>query len=356
MSLIVLTNERSADSLIDWAVGVRSHVEIVPVSVWPKSNHFRWKDPKFTRLEHVLWSKRASRALSLLSRKNSVAWAHHVTFATEVLAPPFRRRHRFPRVWGPIGAGGNRRVFSVSPCSRRAKLEMVAQFLRDVVSGVLFAWNRRNSDLILAQNSQLKPGPRTQLEVFPNVIVPPHDFIRGPEAARAQTILVVGHYIPRKRPELALDVLLDPRLADWSLHFVGPGGTSGYVEVASAAAELGLNARVTHHGLLGRYEVLELMSKSAVLFHPSAREGASGVVGEAASVGLPVVCFDSTGASSVLLDGDSAGVLVPPRRGSMRSDLATAILQAAELPSEPTDWSAERIQTLIEGIARRVKS
>lgn len=187
----------------------------------------------------------------------------------------------------------------------------------------------------------------TRCRRFPNVVVDlPTD-----RPVRAEhdgiVILVVGHLITRKRQELAIEALASNLLRHAHLHIVGFDSTSHGAYLHRRAAVLGVQDRMTFHGSLDRTAVLDMMVQSDVLMHPSGREGASGVVGEAASCGLPVVCFERTGASSVLQDSGTSGVVLPADPATTRDMLAEAIVRASAMPrTSTTQWTKQRLVDL----------
>ena len=238
------------------------------------------------------------------------------------------------------------------------------QLVRDRVVRVPARLIARRVDLILAQNDSLilhlGTAGNKKLRVFPNVVVP-SDLLQnssceiddrlcvGMEEGAPQ-ILAVGHFIPLKRFAVAIRALTHPSLRNARLHLVGSAinGRPNYLK--TYAESMGVADRVTFHGTMKRTDVLRLMGSANVLFHPSGREGASGVVGEATSVGLPVVCFAGTGAASVLQESGSSGVVVNAANCDKDGDtIAAALLDAAALPHVRCAlWSEERLSRLSE--------
>ena len=91
-----------------------------------------------------------------------------------------------------------------------------------------------------------------------------------------------------------------------NMHVVGAGISGGG---AAPCTEVRRSFRCGRPGRLPRLvgpgaRRRRCAGRTSVLIHPSAREGASSIVGEATAAGLPVVCFAGTGAASVL---DTAG-------------------------------------------------
>lgn len=361
-TVVLVTMRRSAQACAGRVPAeLEQHLEIVTVEIPLAPRFFRWHYPRFTRIEHELWVRLATRHLRDIEQQYSVVYAHHVTFASEILSTPITRMspNTF-KVWGPVGAGGVAEVFAISPTSPASQRQWILQKARDRVASIPATRVAQKCDLVLAQNGAMEASVAqsdTRCRRFPNVVVDlPTD-----RPVRAEhdgiMILVVGHLITRKRQELAIEALASPMLQHAHLHIVGFDSTSHGAYLHHRAQFLGVQDRVTFHGSLDRAAVLDMMVQSDVLMHPSGREGASGVVGEAASCGLPVVCFERTGASSVLDDSGTSGVVLPADSATTRNMLADAVVRASTMPRISTmQWTKQRFvdlagQLYAEGLA-----
>lgn len=338
-----------------------SNITIIGIDMPPG---FKWLlRPQVTRLEYLLWNWLGKNRIRELSRRFDFILAHHVTFATEMFPTPITACGvETYKVWGPIGSAGDPRVYRVRPVTHLARREELLQRLRDAIVKVPMSVVGRKIDHVLAQNRRvseafMKKG--ISVEVFPNVIIKRelqeaidavsdrvlpldvHDY------SRPLRILSVGHLVARKRFELGIKALTSESLANSSLHLLGRP-LPGHPDILPGIAkDLGVSERVHFLGKLPRSEVLRCMADYDVLFHPSGREGASGVVGEATAMGMPVVCFDGTGASSVLDDANVAGVKLTADAQLSADDLADAIRRGAAITrSRSTEWSEARFEAL----------
>jgi glycosyltransferase involved in cell wall biosynthesis len=173
--------------------------------------------------------------------------------------------------------------------------------------------------------------------VLPMIVslVAARDIAAGPAVADwAGTIelLTVGRLEPEKNPLLLIEALalLDAEQPGrFRLTWAGDG------RLADAAAELTAELRMTHlidlRGFVPLGEELHRLYRSAHAFvHVSLTEGVPQVLIEALAAGLPVVATDVGGVRS-LLDGGSAGLLVPPEDPAALVDAITKITQDAAL-------------------------
>jgi glycosyltransferase involved in cell wall biosynthesis len=92
---------------------------------------------------------------------------------------------------------------------------------------------------------------------------------------------------------LLLRALVDSEFSNVQLDVLGHGPEA--TRWKSLAATLGLESRVSWHGMLPREEAMRIMQNSHVLFHTSVKEGTPHVVLEALTMGLPVVCHNACG-------------------------------------------------------------
>ena len=113
-------------------------------------------------------------------------------------------------------------------------------------------------------------------------------------------------------------------LPEWTLIICGKGPEQARLE--RLARRLRVADRVVFAGWVPRPEVSRLMVEEADVFlFPSLHEGSSWVLHEARAAGLPVVCLDGCGSSSI------ATVLAPVRwPGATARGLADAVREARE--------------------------
>jgi glycosyltransferase involved in cell wall biosynthesis len=318
------------------------------------------KDPRLTRIEYVVWWLLARNVMKKLEIERNVVLAHHVTFATEVFPTPITAfSSKVLKVWGPIGSAGDPNVYRVKPITRGIRKEAATQVVRDAIASFPASFFGRRVDLVIAQNSAVadtfeRKGIRTR--VFPNVVLKPElrDAIRDARASRDSSregtdhglrILCVGHLVPRKRFDLSISVLSVPALSEAHVEILGKPLEGVSDTLPDLARALGVSDRVTFSGKLPRDQVLAAMANADVLFHPSGREGASGVIGEATAVGIPIVCFAETGASSVLIESGSSGIAIGASPHLSIVEIANALVTAATMPRISASlWTEDRFQ------------
>ena len=186
---------------------------------------------------------------------------------------------------------------------------------------------------------------KTSLTIEPNV------FLDVPTIATrkydAKLVSIVGQLTDGKRPWLAIQALKRNELKSFRLQVIGDGPLRSPLE--NYVNDHGLHARVTFLGTLTHEDTLRAIAKSSVLVHPSIREGAAWVVGEAASVGVPAVVYENVGAATTVRFSDNGGV-VCSAEGDLVEALARGVLEASVAPRPmPSDrWSADRLPSLLD--------
>lgn len=132
-------------------------------------------------------------------------------------------------------------------------------------------------------------------------------------------ILFIGQLILRKRVDLLLDALGQIECSNLQVSIIGSGNEGDRLE--RQAARRKLENKVVFLGPRSNKEVRNLLAKVDLFVLPSHWDGWGAVVNEALMAGVPVICSDWCGASSLIRPGWNGDVF---RSGSVH-DLATAL-------------------------------
>lgn len=353
LDVVVVMNERSRVATAD---ALRSHGADTSRLELVSPAEPRWSrilgHHRLTRLEHVAWGLRTPAAVRKTVDVDRIVLARHVTFASELLPAPITwLTDRSFTVWGPVGSTGRADAYLYAPRPRDWLLRYLVQRLRDRLSAIAARWTGRRVGLSLVTSAALAEQLRTagaSARVFPNTR--PISVDAPDERAARETghsgieILSVGNLVPLKRIELTVAALATTELADARLRVAGKPAPGRENHLADLARRLGVADRVEFLGQVPREDVIREMHRADVLVHLSAREGGSGVVGEATSVGLPVVVFAGTGAAAVLEYAGAPGVMVPRTRTRSTGSIAEAIVEAAAQLRRRSDvWTTDRL-------------
>ena len=120
-------------------------------------------------------------------------------------------------------------------------------------------------------------------------------------------VVVVGSLVDRKRVDLALRCVADPRFAGLRVLVLGVGPERGWLE--ALAGELGLGERAVFLG--ARSNPYPYMARARALLLTSSSEGLPRVVIESLICGTPVVSTDCPTGPAEIMVGELAKFLVP---------------------------------------------
>ena len=246
------------------------------------------------------WQELARSRMEELSERVHFDLVHHITFASD-WAKAGVAGSDVPFVWGPIGGGVNAPTRLVGTLGVAG---VVNEISRTVGRALMRRrrWYRaawRSAAVVLVQNNETASLAHDEAEVMilPNSTAlltdPPVS-----QGRRNREILVVGRLIPWKGGSLALRAFHLLSHGDISLHFLGVGPDKHRLQ--KEAVRLQLAERVHFEGGLPREVVLERISRAAALLHPGLHDESPVAVGEALSLGTPVVCLDHGGPPELL--------------------------------------------------------
>lgn len=123
-------------------------------------------------------------------------------------------------------------------------------------------------------------------------------------------ILTAGRFIPSKNFELLIDIFLKVQFADWKLVILGddvPGYSIKNKLKRKIKDKNGTN-KVCLEGNVKN--INEYYLKSKIFAFTSSSEGFPNVIGEAMSMGLPIVAFDCVAGPSDLITDNETGFLI----------------------------------------------
>lgn len=330
--LFVILDRRDFDDVQRTLLPV-DQVHLRPVDV-PKIVGNRTGDRR-TRGSYEAWALPARRELRSVCESVEVGNVHQVTFATASLSPVVIAGQGANTIWGPL---------MVPPLSGGAAQRSL---LRVIQARSLHYLRRVNT--VVATNGYTadfleRAGIATVIE--PNIIVEPRDFAVEFED---DLVVVAGLLIGRKRPWLAIQMLRDTRLRELRLEFVGDGPLKS--DLQQLAAELGVAHRVRFRGQIPREDVLRRIAAARALAHPSQREGAAWVVGEAAAMGTRPVVFAGSGCESTA--SMVGGVVCASGEGAAETlvhSLATGVRAAMDLgrPAPSARFASSRLSACLE--------
>lgn len=308
--------------------GTRITLRPVPVPTlrirgrhWPGRRHCRF----------ILWQ---CRILTARRRDTKLQYdlAHLVTYAANWFPPIALLRLCRNRYWGPVGGAGVVPIRCWRYLSPRQCFVEISRAIAAPWRVVSVALSRSFVTRVAAQNTDEAVlfhrffGSRAR--VRNNIVLPDwHDASSADDAMSTPRRLVwAGRLVTWKGLGLVIHAMAHPALHAWRLSIVGDGPDR--VWASRLVERLSLGKRIEFLGVLSREETLSAMSSASVLCHPSFREAAGWVVGEALALGIPVVCLDTGGPGDII--GEN-GIAMPVRTADLPAAIATSVRSAADV-------------------------
>jgi glycosyltransferase involved in cell wall biosynthesis len=289
---------------------------------------------------YLLWQWGAYRAARELHRQEQFDLVQHLTFGV-FRHPSFMGRLGIPFIFGPVG-GGERVPF-------RLRMDYgvkgyVVDAARDLAN-VVARWNPWLHETLGAAHVILAKTPHTGMALprqYHHKVRHALEIGVSATAASPQPVphdggikfLFVGRFLYWKGMQYGLRALarLLYDVPNARLTMVG-GGPEG-PRWRRLCETLGIAHAVEWNGWMQQSELASVYRSHDVLLFPSLHDSSGGVVLDAMSHGLPVVCFD-LGGPGVLVTGNS-GIAVTTA-GRDRQQLVAALSEAMKVLAEQPD-------------------
>ena len=278
--------------------------------------------------------------------------AHHITFAVDWMPAGIAWVPDLPFVWGPVGGstGIPWRLFRLRWLGLRgATAEAGREVLTRAMRRTFGDTTARRAAIVVCQNDDVARRFRFTSEhiVEPNVALSLPAVAHTPAAPRDASAprhaVFVGRLIPLKGLRLAVAAMGRPESAGWVLDVYGEGTEAQ--PARRLARELGIEDRVRFHGQTSREGVLRAVAEADAMLFPSMHDAAPWSVGEAVTLGCPVIYLDR-GGPPVITRGLQTAVGIPADgRAVERIAAALSACTARDVPSDR--WNANRLPALL---------
>jgi glycosyltransferase involved in cell wall biosynthesis len=312
------------------------------VPSWPLKQAL---EPKWERTYNLLWQAVAVGVARDLHAREGFDAIHHLTWGG-VRAPTFLGLLGVPLIVGPLGGGEtspwllrdglhfkaklteairdlSNRTITLNPLVRRGLLDASVIFVKtpDTRRVLTQAMQKKTVEFIELglQERQPPKGDR------------PHGPLR---------LLFAGRLLYWKGAHIAIRALAElvRRLPDARLTIVGKGKEEGRLK--AAAAGYGLSNNIEFVPWLPQQQLFALYRSHDLFIFPSLHDSSGGVVLEALSFGLPVVCLDLGGPKQIV-SSDSGVVVGTAGRNTAQvaGALADELFRVFESPSRLSQLS-----------------
>ncbi len=318
------------------------------------------RGPGGVQIYYALWQAKVLRRARRLQELHPFDVAHHVTFALDWL-PAATAFVGIPHIWGPVGGATVTPLCLYSTLTSRSK---AAEAARTVAGAIGRATGGRataqRSSLVVANNTDVAQrfGPMARTVVEPHIALSP-DLTTHRQRHRARPrvgshrrAIVMCRLVAWKGVHLAVEALTRPEAAGWTLDIYGDGPERARLEVM--VERLGLGERVALLGEVHREEALAQLVDADAFLQPTMHDSASWAVGEAVTLGCPVICLALGGPADLVHPGE--GVVINPC-GDVVGEIAAGLGSIegrhrgsdryldTRLPGLLTSWYTEAVRT-----------
>jgi glycosyltransferase involved in cell wall biosynthesis len=305
-------------------------VELIPVDV----PGFRFTHNRLRSFGHYLLWQRALRSIARRhDEETNFEVVHHVTYAT-YYTPIGVTSVEKPLVWGPVGGADRAPIRLWRALGWKGIAGEVLRLAAQAAFRLAFAMPPKRSTrmVVLAQNHATAQAIDSDgIRIVPNgtaVTVESGFDFSVPE--RTKEVVTVARLIGWKGVWLAIEAMRHVRLAT-KLRIMGEGPDRQ--RLLRRVRRLGLEDRIEFLDRVPRDLMMKIVRSAGVFLHPALRDEASLAVGEAMSLGTPVVVLEGTGAHGVAATWKDGYQAVSPSslKATVRS-LAAAVDRALADP------------------------
>lgn len=338
--LVVITrsnNQSAVEAALPTSLAGRIRFEFYDLP--PAILRFKHKE-KGLYVYYLLWQWGAYRRAKELARHSRFDYAMHLTFGS-VWMPTFMHRLPLPFIWGPVG-GGEAVPFGL--ISALPPLGRINQYLRYALIGTfpinpLIMGVVRRANIILARTedtAKMIPArhARKVRVVLETAIA--DDLLSDSICERIGTagplrVIYTGRLVALKNVAAAIHAISRARARGADVQFVIVGNGPLREALKALAERLGIADFVSFLGSVSQAEVIEHLNMGDVYLFPSLKEGGVWSLMEAMSVGLPIVCVNTSG-MAVITDETSAILVAPDSQERMIADFTQALVELAQSP------------------------
>lgn len=341
-------NRRNLEACLDEFPILRERLHPVYVEMPRWARRLRTGGNEMHLPHYLVWQVAARRQARRLHEEVGFDVAHHVTWTVSWLPAAVTDVPGLPSVWGPVsGATGVPRSMWRWLGWQGGAKELVREVALPAMRRVFAGGPLRRASVVLAQSEELARWARPRTAA--TVVVEPVVALRGGDFERwgdrdlqppdeQRTAIFAARFSAWKGLRLLVAAMARPEAEGWRLDVYGDGREEQPVQ--ALARRLGVGDRIHFRGRVPRRELDEAIAVADAFVQPSFHDAPPFVVGEALSIGCPVVCLDVGGPAALV--GPGEGVLVPSH-GDLVGGVARALATVPGRFPPSTRWHMERL-------------
>lgn len=293
---------------------------------------------------YFLWQFGAYRRAKQLVTDVKFDFCIHLSFGS-MWVPTFMYKLPIPFIWGPIGGGEAVPFNFIEILPWKNRIPQYARYLliRFLKWNPLFMGPCRKAAAIIARTADSKAVFPAKYQSKTSVMletgmteedVQLYQFSTQPDEnavdwSQQIELICVGRLVPSKNIETAIHALAIARHTHRNvrLTLVGDGPLKN--RLIALAERLDVQECIRFLGAVSRQQVIQELQNSQIFLFPSLKEGGSWALIEAMSVGLPVICLDTSG-MHVITDDSCAIRISPTTPEEVVNNMAEAVIKLVE--------------------------
>lgn len=338
--LVVLTRSNNQFAIENaLPENLKNQIKFEYLDLPPILKKFKRKE-KGLYLYYLFWQWAAYRKALHLLKSFHFDYTIALTFGS-IWLPTFMHRLPIPFIWGPIGGG------EAVPLNLIPNLpwhSQIPQYMRYALMSTIklnpLATNpmRAARRILVRTNDTAKLIPKqyaNKVEIMLETAISNEIFDALSEKKKQEThklrVFYSGRLVALKNVTSALQALSN--IITLGIHaeltLAGDGPERKRLEAMTTS--LGISEYVHFMGSITQSQVMTELIHSDVYFFPSLKEGGVWSLMEAMSVGLPVICVNTSG-MSVITDDSSAIRVEPISQEHMIKEFTKALIELAHSP------------------------
>lgn len=290
---------------------------------------------------YLLWQWGAYRRARELVRHTRFDYAIALTFGS-IWMPTFMHRLAVPFIWGPVGGGEAVPFDLIRTLPLRARVPQYLRYLlmATVRANPLIMGPVRCARVVLTRTSDTArlirhPYARKVKVVLETAIS--EDMLACPALNHVLAhdvplrVIYSGRLVALKNVPAALHAVARTKAVGTNIELIVVGDGPERQSLEALAHSLGISKAVQFLGTISQAQVMDELQRSDVYLFPSLKEGGVWSLLEAMSVGLPVVCVNTSG-MSIITDDASAIRVDPISQEHMIVGFTEALVELARSP------------------------
>ena len=331
------------------------HVHFIYYDLPQIFSWFKRKEKGFY-LYYSLWQYGAYRYAKRLATKINFNYCQHLTFGN-MWMPMLMHKLPIPFIWGPIGGGESVPYNLISTLHWKGRFTQYARYIliRFATMNPVFMGPTRAAKAILVRTEDSKKvipkkfSHKVHLVSETGMSDEQLQLYKPGETDEFSAdiqLICTGRLIALKNIAMAIRVFSLVRKIRRNIRLTIVGDGPLRTQLMEEAHKYDEFERIQFVSFETRDEVIDALQKSDIFFFPSLKEGGAWSLMEAMTVGLPVVCVDTSGMHTIT--NEDCAIRIPPTTQDEMTqrmvEAITLLVDSSELRKRMGENGRQRIR------------